>query len=1037
MADTPASQPASSLALSAQLAPTSSPNSDDTAQRPQQPHETPRTTPFSTTPPTYTPLPPAYPASPSSPTRSIQRSFTTPLPASPTKSIRPLPPIKSGTDGLVLELKDKARSVSSGVARTDAVSARGSRSREPSKLLEQAERASGQRRERVYLEKFKLYETKTKLYIIGCDDNETRFSVLKVDRVAPVPRTGHAAGDEVDEEDDPLTTTEDPMVYTRQQKDELVETLKAGNGGVIKVMPDPKRYRSDGWHPFFYGIVGFVRLSSSYRLVLVTHRQKVALLGGHYVFHSESTQLYPITPSASTTYATEDYKQEAAFSSVHLSKNFYFRRAFFPPSPLLSLLELTEDAPSSYSYDITNTLQRNLLRGDAFLPPADKFAWNWHLLTPLRRALKLDSPWILPLVHGVVEQAKIEVFSRPVFVTLIARRSRHFAGARYLRRGCNEQGWCANDVESEQIVSEELVTPFHVPSPSPFHTPASSSSASSTSRRTISPRYTSYVQIRGSIPLAWMQDTTKGVIKLEVKMAHFDPFYAPAAKHFDQLFEAYGGRLIAMNLIKQTDNRESVLIPHFRECVAYLNQFLPDEHKIEYIEFDQKQAYKRSRTKAQEALAKHAEASLLKTGFFHSGPEAPRRLPLDDELDRPERRTTPMLQQGVVRTNCIDCIDRTNTAQLAFARVVLGHQLHALGFLPSPHLPVESDAVRLLEQMYNLHGDLLAMQYSGSNALHQIDSRRELEEQMGWPQWRSQSRDKVEAVKRLYANNFGDAEKQAAIDVFLGITPSIPPPPSFEYLPPPPRRSYQDWFTPSHLLTYSLSASEVEDRLQQTVDAETGQGGEGGWWPRYYKPNHWTTFTKFYPYNMGGTLEKTLEELRFPIDPSFLSPLIPRRMYAPHRARAKSGGLRSWMAHRPAQRQSSRIVSGSHMTDGTDSSGAPSSSAAVTAGLVSTAPIPPLPSAPFSAPTAQLATSLLNPVVRADEAREYDAWTAQFRHLSLAAQDHLPEKDRGLYAAHAAVSVGEVSERDRAVFAQSVAAASGMGGGREVGGGKG
>lgn len=37
-------------------------------------------------------------------------------------------------------------------------------------------------------------------------------------------------------------------------------------------------------------------------------------------------------------------------------------------------------------------------------------------------------------------------------MTLLGRRSRLFAGTRYLKRGVNGDGNCANDVEVEQIV---------------------------------------------------------------------------------------------------------------------------------------------------------------------------------------------------------------------------------------------------------------------------------------------------------------------------------------------------------------------------------------------------------------------------------------------------------------------------------------------------------------------------------------------------------------------------------------------------------
>lgn len=60
------------------------------------------------------------------------------------------------------------------------------------------------------------------------------------------------------------------------------------------------------------------------------------------------------------------------------------------------------------------------------------------------------------------------------------------------------QGFVANDVETEQIVSEALTTAFHAPvTTDPGH-----------SRRKPNPRFTSFVQVRGSIPLYWAQETT-------------------------------------------------------------------------------------------------------------------------------------------------------------------------------------------------------------------------------------------------------------------------------------------------------------------------------------------------------------------------------------------------------------------------------------------------------------------------------------------------------------------------------------------------
>ena len=59
----------------------------------------------------------------------------------------------------------------------------------------------------------------------------------------------------------------------------------------------------------------------------------------------------------------------------------------------------------------------------------------------------------MPLVHGFWQQRTLELAGNPVRMTLIARRSRHFAGTRYRRRGVSDSGHVANDVETEQIVS--------------------------------------------------------------------------------------------------------------------------------------------------------------------------------------------------------------------------------------------------------------------------------------------------------------------------------------------------------------------------------------------------------------------------------------------------------------------------------------------------------------------------------------------------------------------------------------------------------
>ena len=57
------------------------------------------------------------------------------------------------------------------------------------------------------------------------------------------------------------------------------------------------------------------------------------------------------------------------------------------------------------------------------------------------------------------------------------------------------------------------------------------------------------------------------------------------------------------------------------------------------------------------------------------------------------------LQNGVARTNCIDCLDRTNAAQFVIGKRVLGLQLQALGVIEGDSLEYDTDAMDMFTTM--------------------------------------------------------------------------------------------------------------------------------------------------------------------------------------------------------------------------------------------------------------------------------------------------------------------------------------------------
>ncbi|KNC76909.1 hypothetical protein SARC_10616 [Sphaeroforma arctica JP610] len=367
------------------------------------------------------------------------------------------------------------------------------------------------------------------------------------------------------------------------------------------------------------------------------------------------------------------------------------------------------------------------------------FAWNHFLLEQMLPVC--HRAWITPLVHGYISQAQLNIMGRLVSFLLIARRSRHFAGARFLKRGANEKGHVANHVESEQIVWQATTSSHD------------------------NGRYTSFVQMRGSIPAFWSQTdremSSKYAPKPGITVDRVDPFATAAAIHFDSMRRRFGNPCVVLNLVKQkeTKARESKLFHEFGSTIQYLNQFPSEEDKVIYIPFDMAKSAKSKHENVIDELGLIAKRCLSITGFFHSGPTVATQTDQIGGRDYSEH-SIGRKQLGVLRVNCIDCLDRTNAACFMIGREMFANQLYVLGLIPDTQLSFSSDCVRVFEKMYEEHGDAIATQYGGSNLVNTMETYRKTS--------RSRLRDKAAAAQRYLSNAFNDEHKQGAINLFLG-----------------------------------------------------------------------------------------------------------------------------------------------------------------------------------------------------------------------------------------------------------------------------
>ncbi|XP_022732406.1 phosphoinositide phosphatase SAC3-like isoform X2 [Durio zibethinus] len=585
----------------------------------------------------------------------------------------------------------------------------------------------------ICMEKFKLYETRSNFYMIGRDKSRTYWRVLKIDRLDPSD----------------LNIREGSTMYTESECSEFLRRIHDGNistGGLKFVT-------------ICYGIVGFVKFLGPYYMLIITERRQIGAICGHNVYAVSKSEMIPL-PNSTVNTSIADSKNENRYKK------------------LLCTVDLTKDFFFSYSYHVMRSLQKNLCNNEpGQVLYETMFVWNEFLTRGIRNHLR-NTLWTVALVYGFFKQATLSVSGRDFKLTLIARRSRHYAGTRYLKRGVNEKGRVANDVETEQIVFEDV--PDGLPT-----------------------QITSIVQNRGSIPLFWSQETSKLNLKPDIILSKKDQNYVATRLHFENLVKRYGNPIIILNLIKTQEKkpRESILRQEFANAIDFINKDLSEENHLRFLHWD---LHKHSQSKATNVLlllVKVAAYALTLTGFFYcrvtsalrseecmawpssenndDGDMSPQKYcnNVNEDVYRLERNYSgdnnvangnhsvkpSTFQRGVLRTNCIDCLDRTNVAQYAYGLAALGHQLHALGIKDTPKIDINDPLADELMGFYERMGDTLAHQYGGSAAHNKIFSQRR-------GQWKAatQSQEFFRTLQRYYSNAYMDAEKQDAVNIFLG-----------------------------------------------------------------------------------------------------------------------------------------------------------------------------------------------------------------------------------------------------------------------------
>ena len=267
-------------------------------------------------------------------------------------------------------------------------------------------------------------------------------------------------------------------------------------------------------------------------------------------------------------------------------------------------------------------------------------------------------------IRGFVSTITIPASSSPLrdlktnlasTLTVISRLSCRRAGTRFNSRGIDDDGNAANFVETETV--------FYHPSSLCF----------------------SYAQIRGSVPIFWEQ--APGLIpgQQKIQVTRSPEATQPAFdKHFEGLEVDYGTVHI-LNLLSESKPGEAELTARYSYHVqrSHLNQTIdltdaPESRLLLESQFDFHAETKGSGGYEAASMVRRLIQRRSEGFAYFLCEEA--KMPADASQQRRYTHhvgTVVILQQeGVFRTNCLDCLDRTNLIQTIISQMALEQFLH-------------------------------------------------------------------------------------------------------------------------------------------------------------------------------------------------------------------------------------------------------------------------------------------------------------------------------------------------------------------------
>ncbi|KAK6534596.1 inositol polyphosphate 5-phosphatase [Arthrobotrys megalospora] len=501
------------------------------------------------------------------------------------------------------------------------------------------------------------------------------------------------------------------------------------------------------------GTLGLISLNGDVFLCVVTGASLVATVRpGETVYRIHAVEFHCLNSAEYDNMSLDDiYNQDFDYSSKHGDAVF--------EHPCAALRKMLSEGTFYYStdFDLTNRLQNRSVDHtststhfsiDTF---NESFLWNMALIKPLLQfrsrlptstRLALDSTRILTsAIRGYVETTTVnrgiaainaqQRFAGKTHITIISRLSCRRAGTRFNSRGMDDDGHVANFVETETVIWD------------------------SRAENNVRGVGFSYTQVRGSVPLFWEQQAGLLPGQQKVTITRSPEATQPSFdRHIEGISVRYGAIHI-VNLLSALKPAEAELTRMFDIMIQH-SPYLGQNDKngtgelIKATKFDFHEET-RAGYEAAAQIRRYIEDSADSFAYFLT-----EDVDHDNDEGTAPHSTVILQQEGVFRTNCLDCLDRTNLiqqiiSQMAIERFLRHRNEKAITELWSRHSVLWAD-----------NGDALSRIYAGTGALKSSFTRS------GKSSLGGVLADFRKSATRMYINNFADKGRQNTIDMLLG-----------------------------------------------------------------------------------------------------------------------------------------------------------------------------------------------------------------------------------------------------------------------------